>query len=346
MTGTLITRKVAQYQELITESWRRTTETYLETAKLVVEAEATLNAGEWEDLKNTLPFGDSIRSMMMSIGKSDRFNTQDIRALLPPNYNILYVYSQLEDGEWEKALADGVVDTDISTEAVRKWKDTIKYGGGKQTPSKPTTRLSGPKVYATIPVIDDLPEQAKETIDEILEELSQELQSYGLDITYRADKTVRQQSIQDDKNKLVEKLTDEVQKELDKKGFNKLSPKKLGEMESAYFQRRYFQQNGKYPYPRNSNDSIQRKDHPYSISKMDFSEFMQVVRDKKVLMQWTPIKEWGVLGKAKCMKLALDHTLATTTNQRANYKRQLKNIVSKGSTNANHAQKYLDMLVA
>ena len=344
MGTSLSTRKVVDYRDRITTSWNRTVEGLFDTSKLIVDAEESLDTSEWEELKNSLPFGDSVRSMMMSIGKSNRFNKQSIRKRLPPNYNILYEYSQLDDDQWEMAVSDGIVDTDVSTAAVRKWKDTIKYGQ-KKTSKRPTTRSIGRNFYATIPMLDKLPTDAKERIDELLAELGEELQGYGVNIIYRDDKTPRQQSLGDEKSKLITNLDTELRKELDRKGFNKLSQKKLDEMESAYFQRRYFQQHNKYPYPTKSKESIQRKEHPYSISKMDFPEFMEEVRDKKVLMQWTPIKVWSVLGKAKCIKLALGHTLATTSNQRANFKRQLKNIVSAGSTNANHAQKYLEMLV-
>jgi hypothetical protein len=344
MGTSLSTRTLVDFRDRITTSWNRTVEGLFDTSKLLVDAEDSLDTGEWEELKNTLPFRDSVRSMMMSIGKSKRFNKQSIREKLPPNYNILYEYSQLEDDQWDMAVADGIVDTDVSTEAVRKWKDGIKYGK-KKTSNKPTTRSIGRNFYATIPLIDNLPTNAKERIDEILSELGQELQEYGVNIIYRDDKTPRQQSLEDQKSTLISKLDTELLKELDRKGFNKLSQKKLDEMESAYFQRRYFQQHNKYPYPQTAKESIQRKDHPYSISEMDFPEFMEEVRNKKVLMQWTPIRAWSVLGKAKCIKLALGHTLATTSNQRANFKRQLKSIVSAGSTNANHAQKYLQLLV-
>lgn len=341
---TALSRDVSYYKEVISESWYRTVEGVLETAHHVVDAWENLNDDEWEDLKNNLPFGDSVRSMMMGIGQSKRFNKKTIQKKLPPNYNIIYEYSRLEDDEWTQAVQDGVVDTDITTGEVKKWKNSIRYPNQTTTTSQSTS--STKNYFAHIPTIDFLDENTREQVMDLLLGLEKKLNKLGVDLIFEQGQssTPRQLAKDDAKQKLITKLESELSTELGR--FNKEIPRKeLDEIEETYFQFRFFQQNKKYPYDPDDQISIERNDHPYSISKMDFPTFMKLVRKKKVITQWTPIREYGIAGKAKCIKLAIDHTNATTTNQRANYKKQLKNIVSRNDKNAGHAKKYLDMLV-
>ena len=343
----LTTRKVVEYRDLITESWHKTVQGVLETAGHIVNAYEELNWDEWEQLKGDLPFGDSVCSMMMGIGNTKRFDKKNIQKKLPPNYNILYEYSKLDDGEWNKAVSEGIVDTDITTAAVRKWTTGIRFGGGQSTTtSAPPIPSIGNSFYAGVPSIDDLPDDEKDIVQTLVEDLQKEIHPFGLDIIYRQDgKTQRQQSLQDDRDNLIEKLEQELATALDKFNNKLVSRRELDRINDSYYQWRYNQHHNKYPYQKTHKESIQNKSHPYSVDKMDFPGFMKEIRDLQVITQWTPIREWGSLGKEKCIKLALDHSKSTTANQRSNFKRQLKNIVSRGDKNAPHAQKYLDMLV-
>ena len=121
--------KVDAYQRKIRTAWQKTIDGILETASLIADANETLNTQEWNQLVQDLPFGDSVRSMMLGIGNTKRFNSQRIQKLLPPNYNILYEYSTLDNDEWKQAIRDGIVDTDVSTIEVRKYKQNMRLGG-------------------------------------------------------------------------------------------------------------------------------------------------------------------------------------------------------------------------
>ena len=343
---TALSRDVSYYREVISESWHRTVKGVLETAHLLVEAYNSLGDEEWDQLKSDLPFKDSVRSMMMSIGDTKRFNKISVQKRLPPNYNILYEFSKLDDDEWDQAIDEGLVDTDTTTSAVRKWKSSIHYPQTTKG-SGATSSTSKANYFAHIPSVDDLDPDTKKEVLELVYELDENLKELGVEMLIengnQSSGTPRQQSIENAKQTLKEKLQKEVSKELEK--FNTLPRKDIDEIESAYYQHRFYQTNNQYPYDPSTKGSIERDDHPYSISDMDFSTFMKVVRSKKVITQWTPIREWRIAGKAKCIKLALEHTTATTNNQRANYKKQLKNIISRNDKNSTHAQKYLDMLV-
>jgi len=342
--------KVNAYQRKIRTAWQKTIDGILETASLIADANETLTTQEWNLLVQDLPFGDSVRSMMLGIGNTKRFNSQRIQKRLPPNYNILYEYSTLDNEEWKQAIVEGIVDTDVSTREVRKWKQDMRLGGASST----TTNITGvsDKFYAVIPAIDDLKEKDKKKVRKLLDNLQTKLKPIGADLIYQetTTPTFRKQKLNESRDNLNAKLGNLLRKKLDK--YNSIiSFSQLQKVESAYYQYRYTQDHGRYPYANASSpqmystDDIRHPKNKFGEQQMGFKEFMKWVRDNKVITQWTPIREWKELGEAKCIKLALDHTNASNHGQRSNYKRQLTNILKRGGVNSKYAKKYLDMLI-
>ena len=345
-------KPVSWYQKEITKAWHKTVEGILETASLVAEAEERLDPPEWEQLKNGLPFADSVRSMMLGIGRTNRFVPRRIQKLLPANYNILYEYSTLDNAEWSMAVDDGIVDTDISTVEVRKWKQNVRLGIPTRSSSLSITGVSN-KFYAVVPNIDDLTDKDKTKVRSLLDNLQKKLKPLGTDVVYQETTTAtyRQQQLDKKRDKLKGELEKTLANHLEKYNKN-ISFREMEQIESAYYQYRYYQDHdGAYPYgpvlmdELASRDDIRHPDHPFGEVKMGFRVFMKWVRDKKVITQWTPIRQLGDLGEAKCIKLALSHTTSDNHNQRSNYKRQLSNIYKRKGANSKFAKKYLDMLI-
>jgi hypothetical protein len=345
-------KTVSYYQKEITKSWHKTVEGILETASLVAEAEDRLDPPEWEQLKNGLPFGDSVRSMMLGIGKTNRFGPRKIQKLLPPNYNILYEYSTLENAEWSMAVDEGIVDTDITTTEVRKWKQDVRLGGSSRSSNLSITGVSS-KFYAVVPNIDDLTDKEQTKVKGLLDALQKKLKPLGSDVVFQATTTAtyRQQQIDKKRDKLKGELEKILGSHLEQYNQN-ISFREMEQIESAYYQYRYHQDHdGAYPYAPPlmdelaSPDDIRHPDNPFGEVKMGFSVFMKWVRDKKVITQWTPIRQLADLGEAKSIKLALEHTTSNNHNQRSNYKRQLNNIYKRKGANSKFAKKYLDMLI-
>ena len=179
--------KVDAYQRKIRTAWQKTIDGILETASLIADANETLTTQEWNLLVQDLPFGDSVRSMMLGIGNTKRFNSQRIQKRLPPNYNILYEYSTLDNEEWKQAIVEGIVDTDVSTREVRKWKQDMRLGGASST----TTNITGvsDKFYAVIPAIDDIKEKDKKKVRKLLDNLQTKLKPIGADLIYQETTT-------------------------------------------------------------------------------------------------------------------------------------------------------------
>jgi len=342
---------VSYYQREITKAWNKTVEGILETASLVAEAEDRLDPPEWEQLKDRLPFGDSVRSFMLGIGKSNRFRTRKIQKLLPANYNILYEYSTFDNAEWSMAVDEGIVDTDVSTTEVRKWKQNVRLGGSSSSSGLSITGVSS-KFYAVVPNIDDLSNKDKTKVRKLLDALQVKLKPLGSDVIYQETTTAtyRQQQLDKKREKLSGQLGEELARQLE--NYNKnVSLREMEQIESAYYQYRYYQDHDRYPYANPLSpelaaaDDIRHPDNPLGEDQMGFRNFMKWVRDKKIITQWTPIRQLSGLGQAKCIKLALGHTNSTNHNQRSNYKRQLNNIYKRGGTNSKFAKKYLDLLI-
>tara|TARA_Y100001963_G_scaffold159620_1_gene264130 strand:+ start:1697 stop:2794 length:1098 start_codon:yes stop_codon:yes gene_type:complete len=360
-TGEIIPAKrndiklVSEYRVRIEKSWFKTVEGIIETAKTLTDAQIKLSPIEFETLKNGLPFGDSVRSMMLSIGNTNRFELKRTTPLLPPNYNILYEFSTLDNEEWKQAQEDGIVNPNITTSEVRKWKQSLRLGlpktktSGTSTKKKPST--SQIKYHAFIPPITGLDDKKKKKVETILKTLRKQLESLNIDLIFNDDpQPNRREILQDKKNILINDLEERLENGL-KKFNRKVSPEELDRITSAYYQYRYYQDKGSYPYPKNVKynqytlDDIRHSGNKFGEDKMGFKKFMKYVRDNKIITQWTPIREWGELGDAKCIKLALEHTKSDSNVARGNYKRQLKQIANRKSTNSKYAQKYLDMLI-
>ena len=342
--------KVDAYKRKIGTAWQKTKEGILETASLIADANETLTTQEWNILVQDLPFGDSVRSMMLGIGNTKRFNSQRIQKLLPPNYNILYEYSTLDNDEWKLAILEGIVDTDVSTTEVRKWKQNVRLGGSSSSGGN-ITGVSD-KFYAVVPAIDDLKEKDKKQVRKLLDNLQTKLKPMGADLIYQETTTAtfRQQQLDKQREKLKKILAGKLHSHLKKYNKN-VSFRELEQIESSYYQYRYYQDHDRYAYadaskPRNhSVDDIRHPDNPFGEDEMGFRGFMKWVRENKVITQWTPIRELKELGEAKCIKLALEHANASNHGQRSNYKRQLTSISKRGGVNSKYAKKYLDMLI-
>jgi hypothetical protein len=342
--------KVDAYQRKIRTAWQKTIDGILETASLIADAKETLTTQEWNLLVQDLPFGDSVRSMMLGIGTTKRFNSQRIQKLLPPNYNTLYQYSTLNGDEWKQAILEGMVDTDVSTTEVVRWKQNVRLGGSSSSGGN-ITGVSE-KFYAVVPAIDDLKEKDKKQVRKLLDSLQTKLNHIGADLIYQETTTAtyRQQQLELQREKLKSKLTAKLQSHLKKYNKN-VSFRELEQIESAYYQYRFYQDHDKYAYadaskPRNhSIDDIRHPDNPFGEDEMGFRGFMKWVRENKVITQWTPIRELKDLGEAKCIKLALSHTTASNHAQRSNYKRQLTSISKRGGVNSKYAKEYLGLLI-
>ena len=100
---------IQDYAKAINSSWRKTTDSVLETAKLCAEADKKLPLDQKNKLFKDLDFNKTTFSKLAKIGLQPQLQTDAVRSLLPPNYSVVYEVAKLPDTDlrWpsKKALS-------------------------------------------------------------------------------------------------------------------------------------------------------------------------------------------------------------------------------------------------
>ena len=87
---------IQEYAKAINSSWHKTTESVLETARLCAEANKKFAAAEpKKELIKKLDFSSATFSKLVTIGHDPRLQEASVKALLPPNYSIVYRVAKL-----------------------------------------------------------------------------------------------------------------------------------------------------------------------------------------------------------------------------------------------------------
>ena len=101
------TRSIADYAKQINACWRKTADGVLETA--VACADAKKNLTEEDDrteLKQKLQFSAATFSKLVVIGECKALQSIQMKALLPPNYTIVYELAKLDSEDLKRAVAE------------------------------------------------------------------------------------------------------------------------------------------------------------------------------------------------------------------------------------------------
>lgn len=113
------TRK--QWVAKIIAAWRSSVGGILETGRLLTEAKAELEHGEFEAMiESDLPFGARTTQMLMKISHNSRFAKAKYTSLLPPNWYCLYQLTKLSDEEFERRIGDGTIRSDMRQADINK----------------------------------------------------------------------------------------------------------------------------------------------------------------------------------------------------------------------------------
>jgi hypothetical protein len=104
------------YATKIAAAWRKTTESIIETGRLLNEAKAEVEHGDWLKLVEVLPFGEDTAQRLMAIARHPVIsNTEHVR-YFPPSWGTLYELTKVPD----KALLTGIKDHAINPGMERK----------------------------------------------------------------------------------------------------------------------------------------------------------------------------------------------------------------------------------
>lgn len=140
MTGHLTTfdaAKVDDWANRITACWRQSVESIIATGRLIAEAKAVLEHGEYLVLtQEHLPFGARTAQRLMAVAADVRLSNTTHASHLPPSWTALYEITRLDDETFEARIADGTIRPemerkDISTVVkVAKRAEREKVMGG------------------------------------------------------------------------------------------------------------------------------------------------------------------------------------------------------------------------
>jgi hypothetical protein len=106
----------------IEAAWDRTLAGILEMAKLCQEAKTSLTWEERKELYNRLPFHRTQFEKLAAVGLHPRLQNPTLKTRLPPHYSTLYELCDLNDQEFDKAVAENVIHPKAKRADIINWK--------------------------------------------------------------------------------------------------------------------------------------------------------------------------------------------------------------------------------
>ena len=159
---------IQDYAKAINSSWHKTTDNVLETARLCAEANKKFARAEpKKELIKKLDFNSATFSKLATIGQDPRLQAAPVKALLPPNYSIVYRVAKLSAEALDQAIKDGVIAPAMTRAELDDW---ISEREGRSTEGGEETAL----IIATLRAPSDYDEQKKAQLEQALEKLRQE----------------------------------------------------------------------------------------------------------------------------------------------------------------------------
>jgi hypothetical protein len=152
-----------EYADKINASWRKTTESILETARLCADANKDLKSKDRARLIKQLAFNAATFSKLVKIGSKYQLQQDPVKSLLPPSYSIVYEVAKLNEGDLQVAVTEGVINPGMTRRDLDAW---IGKNNPKMDASKDQIR---PKVIATVQVPPDYDVQKQGLLEKALE---------------------------------------------------------------------------------------------------------------------------------------------------------------------------------
>jgi hypothetical protein len=106
------------YATKIAAAWQKTTEAIIETGRLLNEAKAEVEHGDWLKLVEALPFGARTAQMLMAIAANPVLSNPNHGSHLPPSWRTLYELTKLDDQVLLAKIEDHSIHPDIERKDV------------------------------------------------------------------------------------------------------------------------------------------------------------------------------------------------------------------------------------
>ena len=105
----------------INASYRKTSECLLETALLCAEAQRTLSKADLDELGDQLEMDRPTFCKVKRIGADERLYAEDVKAMLPPSFSIVYELAKLSVNKFAEALQQNRIQPGMSRKSIQDW---------------------------------------------------------------------------------------------------------------------------------------------------------------------------------------------------------------------------------
>lgn len=131
---------IVQFAQQITAAWSKIADSYLEAGRLLTEARASLEAGDWvKFVEEHLPFSVRTAQRLMAIHADELIGSNATPASRPADWSTAYEITRLPPAVRAKAVAEGAITPESTRNDVRQIALTAKRverqrpadGGGK-----------------------------------------------------------------------------------------------------------------------------------------------------------------------------------------------------------------------
>jgi hypothetical protein len=140
---TSVTAERTQWAARISAAWQQSVTSIIETGRLLTEAKAALDHGEWLPMmESDLPFQRNTAQRLMKIAADSRLANRAHVPLLPPSWGTLYELTKLDDDTFDQKLRDGSINPEMQRKDVARatGKQVSASDGTGKARSKPSRR--------------------------------------------------------------------------------------------------------------------------------------------------------------------------------------------------------------
>lgn len=118
---TSITAERTQWAARISAAWQQSVTSIIETGRLLTEAKAALDHGEWLPMvQSDLPFQRNTAQRLMKIAADSRLANRAHVPLLPPSWGTLYELTKLDDDTFDQKVRDGTINPEMQRKDVKR----------------------------------------------------------------------------------------------------------------------------------------------------------------------------------------------------------------------------------
>jgi hypothetical protein len=136
--------RVLEYASKIRAQRCNAAEAILAITKLCAEANEALSPSEKEELLNELTLTASCFSKLVKIASDPRLKAAEMAQKLPSGWTVLYEVALLSAGDFNDAIAEGIVHPNMTRTTLKKWQSSRRLEAATSAVGAPNTIAADP----------------------------------------------------------------------------------------------------------------------------------------------------------------------------------------------------------